>query len=92
MAVGSYPRVLEAFLDGRTTAGDFEARFLELFLADGRMHPTSVYRTLNTLCLDADAFCADPALRGSDEQDEERLRASVAAALVELSGQQLNGT
>ena len=92
MAVGSYPRVLEAFLDGRTTAGDFEARFLEMFLADGRMHPASVYRTLNALFLDADAFCADPGLRGPDDLDEERLRASVAAALVELNGRQPNGT
>jgi Bacterial self-protective colicin-like immunity len=79
-----YLNLMAAYLGGSLPASEFEARFLALFLSDGAMRPESVYRALNALFLDVDAFCPDPALRGPHDLDEERLRASVAQTVATL--------
>ena len=82
--------LMTAFLGGRLPAAEFEARYAALFLSDGAMRPEPVYRALNALFLDVDAFCPDPAIRGPHDLDEERLRASVAQTLATLGADPAN--
>ena len=83
-ALRAYIELMEAFLSERVGPIEFESAYLDLFKSDQRMWPEPVYEVLNNVFLDVDAFCADPAIRGPDDLDEEQLRSSVAAALAAL--------
>ena len=80
-----YIELLAAFLEqGTVDSSTFEKRYLELFKGDPTMFPDEEFLVLDKLFADVDAFEADPDLRGEDNLDEHRLRASAEEALRKL--------
>ncbi|WP_164730373.1 colicin immunity domain-containing protein [Pelagibacterium montanilacus] len=69
------------FAEGRMNGPAFESRFLEMFRAhrNGPM-PYAVDLTFYAV----DAYCADPALRDTDDIDEGQLRDQVRGYLARL--------
>jgi len=74
--IQSYITLLHEFLSGQITAKEFETKYLHQFKEDNRHFPGEIFTILNRLFTDCDAFNANPALRGSNDLDEQQLLAS----------------
>lgn len=86
-AVAPYVSLLVAFLEHRLTPAEFEILYLFLFKNDPGGRDPEVYRVLNDLFGEVDAFCDDPGLRAktSDGIGEEELRRAARIARERLS-------
>lgn len=87
-----YLDLVGAFVEHRISAGDFETRFLSMFkaqtgdFADQKEEDERIFRILDRLFADVDAYVVDPELRESEEDlDEEQLRSCASSALVKLT-------
>nr|WP_263020764.1 colicin immunity domain-containing protein [Natronobiforma cellulositropha] len=74
---------------GRYRAGELDAEtftetYLETFKTETGGLSEATYRILQTLFAEADAYCADPALRDEWDIDEAELREAVADADTKL--------
>ena len=78
-----YLELLETFLETRTTTGEFERRYLDLFKADNQIRPEPVFEILDGLFADVDAYSVE---FGEDEDNltEAQLRERAARAYREL--------
>ena len=80
--LAKYISLLNQFVSGAITAPEFEMSYLEMFQNDEIDIPIFAWRALNELFLDTDAYCADPDLRDSkDDLDEKQLLASAQRTL-----------
>ena len=82
--VKPYVAMIEAFLSGRMTAGEFERVYLRAFKDDPTDWPEPIFQLLNEVFLDLDAYCPDPVLRDAFAIDEAELRTRVERSLVAL--------
>lgn len=82
-----YVTLLNAFIEGRISASEFEELYLFMFKNDPGEFDPKTYDALNTLFGQVDAFCADPALREqtSDGIGPGELRRAAQAARELLS-------
>ena len=81
-SLDKYISLLNQFVSGAITAPEFEMSYLKMFLDDEIDIPEFAWRALNELFLDTDAYCADPDLRDSkDDLDEKQLLASAQRTL-----------
>ena len=79
-----YISLLNQFVSSAITAPEFEMSYLEMFKHDEDQTdiPEFAWRALNELFLDTDAYCADPDLRDSkDDLDEKQLLVSAQRTL-----------
>lgn len=84
-AVDPYVVLLEAFVAGRLSAGEFEMVFLRMYKNDPAEWPSSIFDVLDGLFADVDEYCSDDVLRGEvGGLDEEQLRSRSTAALDRL--------
>jgi len=83
-AIARYTRMIKSFLTGSTDARTFEHDYLQAFKNESVTLPTDVFETLDRLFADVDAYCPDPALRGTDDLDEQQLRGKCREALTKL--------
>jgi hypothetical protein len=79
-----YLRLIEDFLSGAIPAAAFERGYLDTSKVDLHRRPQAVFLVLDRLFADVDAYCADPALRGADDLDEDGLRRAAVDALARL--------
>lgn len=82
--IGVYVELLEEFVGSFVSALEFERRYLRLFKNEERVLPESLFRVLDGLFADVDAFCPDSELRDEHDLSEEQLRARCAEALGRL--------
>ena len=81
-SLDKYISLLNQFVSGAITAPEFEMSYLEMFKHDETNFPRSTWRTLFDMFADTDAYCADPDLRDSkDDLDEKQLLASAQRTL-----------
>jgi len=81
-----YISLLDAFLRESISAVEFERLFLITFKSDTTMWPPALFKILDTLFGDIDAFCADEGLREEGDLSEQELRVQCAQALKALKG------
>lgn len=79
-----YVDLIEAFIHKKIAAVDFERQYLELFKLDNTEWSDAEFAVLDRLFAAADAFCADPNLRDSEDLDEEQLRQEGQKAFEQL--------
>ena len=79
-----YWALIEAFVEGRLRATEFESIYLDLFLNDPTMWSEDLFDILDRLFGDVDAYCSDPSLRDADDLDDEQLKSCAQRALDEL--------
>ena len=79
-----YVSMIESFLGCSFTAVEFERSYRDRYLEDPTLWDKEVFRILDTLFGEVDAFCADPSLRDADDLDEKGLRAAATVALKQL--------
>jgi hypothetical protein len=79
-----YAILMQAFVDDRLYALEFESLYLTLFKNDPLMRLGAVFGILDHLFADVDAFCADEHLRDEDDLNEKELKDRVRRALGEL--------
>ena len=73
--ISAYLRLIDDFVVGELTAPEFETAYLTAMKRDQRMIDNDVFRFLQTLFEDADAYVAEPRLRTEPEDlDDEQLR------------------
>ena len=76
--------LMEAFVQDRLRASEFEAVYLRLFKNDRTMWPQEVFEVLNRLFTDIDAYSPDPSLRGPLDLDADQLRDRTRKTMKEL--------
>lgn len=76
--------LIQTFVDGKISASQFEASYLELFKNEWRALSESAYEVLNDLFLDVDAYCAAASLRDAGDLDDRELLERAKAALAKL--------
>lgn len=79
-----YRNMIERFLNGRLSVADFEAAYLRTFKDDGTRWPEPIYRILNEVFLDVDAYNPYPDGRDEWDIDEAELRSRVERSLATL--------
>ncbi len=79
-----YIAMIQAFLDGQTSVDEFETTYLRAFKDDPTNWPENLYRILNEIFLDLDAYYPDPTIRDENGIDETELRARAGVALAAL--------
>lgn len=70
MLVNDYVDLIDAFLGGEMDALTFETNYLEKFKSEQRPISHPVFKILDRLFADVDAFCADASLRDENDVDE----------------------
>lgn len=83
---GPYVRLMEQFSSRSLPVHAFERTYLDTFAADPTRWPAPVYRILNDVFLDIDAFDPDPEDRAEEDIDEAELRSRVERSLAALRG------
>jgi hypothetical protein len=83
--VQPYRQLIERLLSGAISESAFEAQYLETFKNEPAGLPEPLFLVLDGLFADVDAFCADPALRGEGDLDEDQLRERARQALDALA-------
>jgi hypothetical protein len=83
-AIVGYMRLIMQFLNNEIDPTTFENSYLQLFKNEQRILPSNLFRILDGLFADVDAFCSDPALCGQEDLDEKELRIRCAKALKQL--------
>jgi hypothetical protein len=82
-----YRPIMARFLDGESTADDFERDYLTTFKNDANQVLGDEFDVLDELFADVDEYVADPKLRAeAGGLDEEELRERVRAAYRRLFG------
>ena len=77
-----YVIMVRAFVEGRLAATECENLYLAVFKRDSIERPTEVFRILDRLFADVDAYHPDATVREeTDGIDEEELRTRAAEAL-----------
>ncbi|MEE6258903.1 colicin D domain-containing protein [Plantactinospora sonchi] len=79
-----YLALLEDFVEGRTTADQFEVGFLDAFRTDDVQHPAATSAVLDALFFPVDVYYGDPALRAEGDIDADQLKTAATAALASL--------
>ncbi|MDP9365704.1 MAG: colicin immunity domain-containing protein [Chloroflexota bacterium] len=82
--VEPYLRLMERFATRALPVHDFERAYLETFDDDGARWPEPIYRILNEVFLDVDAFNPYPDGRNELDIDEAELRVRVERSLAAL--------
>ena len=82
--VQPYLKLMDDFLTDRLPVASFEREYLDTFSSDDTRWPEPIYRVLNEVFLDVDAYCPDPALRNELDIDEAELRARVERSFAAL--------
>lgn len=82
--IKEYFELMESFQRGQISAEVFEADYLAMFKADGRLFPESIFRVLNRLFSDVDMFVSDPEIREASDLDESQLLERTRQAHIEL--------
>ena len=78
-AVGPYWFLIEAFVEDRLSAPEFESLYLRLFQYDPtRWH--ELYDILHPLFTDVDAYTSDALLRGPGDLDDRQLKEQAVKA------------
>lgn len=83
--VRPYVDLIDQFLSGGCSAIEFETEYLRVFTDDDAERPDKVFRVLDRLFAEVDAFVADPELRDEGDLDEEGLRAAASDARTRLA-------
>ncbi len=83
-SIEQYLSLISAFVSGEIAASEFENRYLELFKSDETIREEAVFLVLDRLFSDVDVFCADSAIRGVDNLDENELRLAASHAYDRL--------
>ena len=83
-AIQKYVSLIASFLGGSVDASTFEPLFLGMFKNEGVIFPPIVFNVLDRLFADVDSYCADPAIRGKEDLDENQLRDRCGTALLDL--------
>lgn len=83
-ATEKYTALITQFVDGKISASQFEASYLELFKNETEILPEDVYSVLNSLFSDVDAYCKDPVLRDNDDLNEDELLVCAKEALKNI--------
>jgi len=73
-ALNDYQSLLEAFVERRLLASDFESTYLRMFKDDSAFRPTAEYEILNGLFAAVDAYCDDSSIFKPGMLDEDGLR------------------
>lgn len=81
-----YRNMIERFLNGRLSVAEFEASYLRTFKDDATAWPEPIYRILNEVFLDVDAYNPYPEGRDEWDIDEAELRGRVERSLATLRG------
>ncbi|MDJ0395023.1 colicin immunity domain-containing protein [Rhodococcus sp. G-MC3] len=76
---------IEDFVAGRSTAEEFEMRYLRLVRDTPGVFDREVSAAVNRLFSDVDAFVSEDRLRDEEDLDEQQLLASARVALIELT-------
>lgn len=79
-ALGAYLELLDDFLAGTVTAGEFQTRYFRRFKQETATWPEPVFRVLDGLFADVDAYVEDAALRDPGDLDDEQLHARAREA------------
>lgn len=70
MLMNDYIRLIDAFLGGEIDALTFESTYLAKFKSEQCPISHQVFKILDRLFADVDAFCADASLRDENDLDE----------------------
>jgi hypothetical protein len=81
-----YVTLIGSFVSKEIGAEDFEKQYLKMFKTQSGFLPNNIFKILDGLFGDVDAFCADPELCDEDNLNEEQLREKCARALKQLHG------
>jgi hypothetical protein len=84
MDISRYTRLIEKFVGGEISAQVFQQRYLPLFKSDDSAFPEPIFLILDKLFSDVDCYCSDPAIRDSEELDDEQLRECTETAFAAL--------
>jgi hypothetical protein len=77
-----YIRLIEAFLNKKVIAAEFELQYLKMFKNETHQFSESVFLTLDRLFSDVDSYSPRPS--GNAEIDEATLRKCCLATLTQL--------
>jgi len=80
----SYINLISDFLSGKISAKCFEYTYLKLFKEEKGERSELEFPILNTLFLDVDDFCSDPALLDERDIGETELKGRCKVALEKL--------
>lgn len=82
-----YRELIEAFVQEKISADDFETDYIRTFTNDKSQVPGSEFTVLEKLFFDVDDYVSDPVLRDSPEDlSGEQLRERAAATYSKLFG------
>jgi hypothetical protein len=73
-SIAKYADLITSFIGGQVDAKSFETSYLRLFKQETSTLPEEVFRALDKLFADVDAYCPDQDLCGEDDLNEEQLR------------------
>lgn len=85
MSVRKYITLIQDFVDDAISADVFEKRYVDLFKNEKEIFSEEIYGALNSLFLDADAYCSDESIRGPEDFDENQLKLSAKKCLKTLT-------
>lgn len=83
MDKAGWQQMMQQFVAGQISAPEFERRFLEksrVAVEAGERVPYAV----DLMFYEVDAYCADPALRSADDNDDEMLRRHAERLLTRM--------
>jgi hypothetical protein len=80
-----YISVIEAFIDGKLTAVEFEKEFLELHRNDNHSYAEDAHKVISIMFSDVDSFCSIPEIRDENDIDEQELLNRARKALDDLN-------
>jgi hypothetical protein len=86
MQIEKYKRMIEAFLRNEISAQEFEAQYIDTFLAESRDMNDSLFQILDTLFWAVDSYSPDciPGQETAFIISEKRLREEAREALARL--------
>lgn len=72
--IDTYLELIDDFLEGRLTGDEFQTQYFEVFKNDMREKGDSLFRILDWLFAEVDAYVPDPKLRDDvDDLDDDQL-------------------
>lgn len=89
--IAPYLALIRAFVAGEVGTNEFEGQYLQMFKSDETVRPRRIFRVLDHLFADVDAFVIEDDLREEGDLDEQGLLAAARRALDDLEAFESSG-